>query len=403
METLKDIIIRRIQKEGFITFEAFMDMALYYPDLGYYSSSNRTIGREGDFYTGPHLHPIFGAMIGKQLMEMWDLMERPVSFSAVEMGAGLGYLCKDILDYLQRPSQSSSLNQKKSDFLASLKYIIVEPFRHFREKQGNIIQHGSLNPIRPDSSEERRESDSRSLEKVTWVHSLQEAGEITGCIFSNELVDAFPVHLVEMEDELKEVYVAFDGKRFTEEKGAVSTDELVRYLNNSSIDLKPGYRTEINLRIYRWLEEITAALSRGFVLTIDYGYSAKEYYSDERTEGTLMCYHEHMLSDNLYERVGEQDITAHVNFSALDMWGERLGLTTLGYCPQGTYLIASGIDELIVELYADSPDYMAETAKIKGLIMPQGMGESHSVLAQYKGKGTPELAGFSLRNLTGSL
>ena len=378
-------IFEKIGKEGPISFHTFMDMALYYPHLGYYSSPQATIGKEGDFYTSSHLHPVFGAMIGKQLLEMWEFMGSPGTFHAVEMGAGLGYLSKDIHDYLHRPSKDTAFQQKKSNFLNSLRYVIVEPYSHFVEKQTNILEKSS------------------PPHHTTWIKSLHELHNINGCIFSNELLDAFPVHLVEMEDELKEIYIHLEGDELAEIKIKAKSDEIQNHFRNFSVTPEPGYRTEINLGIHDWLKEASTALSTGFILTIDYGYSAKEYYDDERTSGTLLCYHKHLYNENPYQNIGEQDITAHVNFSAVKMWGDEHDFTTIGYCSQGTYLIASGIDELITELYADSPDYLLEISKIKGLIIPQGMGESHRVMVQYKGDGSPELRGFSMRNQVGSL
>jgi SAM-dependent MidA family methyltransferase len=377
MNPLEEIIIDKIKREGPIRFETFMDMALYYPELGYYSSGKTVIGRAGDFYTSPHLHPVFGAMLARQLMEMWMVMGKPSVFHAVETGAGAGYLCKDILDYLHEPS-----SRDKDDFLSALRYVIVEPYSHFEEKQREIV--GDLSG------------------DIIWIRSLKES-QITGCIFSNELLDAFPVHLVEMEDELKEIYVDFNGKEFVEVKDKVSSPELTNYLKEFSAHIQEGYKTEINLRIKGWLEEAGAALSKGFLLTIDYGYSGQEYYSEERTKGTLLCYHKHQYNENPYRNIGEQDLTAHVNFSSLKKWGEELGLKTIGYCRQGVFLIASGIDEIITGFYADSPDYAFIVSKIKGLIFPQGMGESHNVIVQYKGDGSPELRGFSITNQKGNL
>ncbi len=388
MTQLEEKIIEKIKKEGPITFETFMDMALYYPKLGYYASPESTIGRKGDFYTSPHLHPIFGAMLGKQLVEMWMVMGNPSDFHAVEIGAGIGYLCKDILDYLHKHSEDSASSQDKSNFLKSLKYIIVEPYLQFEDRQRELLGEMKF----------------KVKEEITWVKSLKGLKEeIKGCIFSNELLDAFPVHLVEMEDELKEIYVTFNGQELAEEKTKVSSKEIVDYIGQFYIDLQTGYRTEINLRINNWLKGVASILSHGFVLTIDYGYSSKEYYSEDRIKGTLLCYHKHLFNENPYQNIGEQDITAHVNFSSLKKWGEDLGLKTIGYCSQGTFLTALGIDEVIIELYSNSADYLSEISKIKGLIMPQGMGESHSVMIQYKGEDLPELRGFSIRNQIGNL
>ncbi len=419
MNLLKQKIIEKIKKEGPITFETFMDMALYYPELGYYTSPGTVTGRKGDFYTSPHLHQVFGAMIGRQLEEMWEIMGRPSDFHAVEIGAGAGYLCKDILDYLSKLHKATDISEGRKDFFESLTYVIVELNPAVEEKQKILLAD--------------------LAEKVTWVRSLNEFKQtksrtnipvIKGCILSNELLDAFPVHIVEMEDktsmsrgdkkgnenqippnpplvkgglggfsdELKEIYVTHNGNNFIEQKQDVSSTNLISYFKKFSINIPRGYRTEINLKIKDWLKEIYGVLSAGFILTIDYGYTVQEYYDEDRAKGTLLCYYKHRVNEIFYENIGKQDITAHVNFSSLKKWGDELGLKTIGYCPQGIFLIALGIDEVIAELYGSSSDYFFEVSKIKGLILPQGMGESHKVMIQYKGEGSPELRGFSIRN-----
>jgi SAM-dependent MidA family methyltransferase len=369
---LEQIIIEKIKKQGPITFETFMDMALYYPGLGYYTSPEVRIGKKGDFYTSPHLHPIFGAMLARQLEEMWIIMGKPSQFHTIEIGAGAGYICNDILESL-----------KYKDVFHAINYIITE-----------------LNPV---AVENQKKLLAAFSDKVKWVSSLKELGNIRGCIFSNELLDAFPVHIIEMRDELKEVYIDRDDKLFYEQYQGFLSSDIIHYIKLFSLVLPHGYRTEINLRIKEWLKEIEYVLSEGFLLTIDYGYTAREYYDESRSRGTLLCYHKHRLNENSFQNIGKQDITAHVNFSSLKIWGEEVSLKTVGYCSQGTFLLALGIDELITDLYRDSPEYESEVLKIKGLFLPQGMGESHKVMVQYKGKGMPGLRGFSIRNLVKSL
>lgn len=372
MTPLEQKIIEKIRREGPITFETFMAMALYEPELGYYASDRVEIGRAGDFYTSPHLHPAFGAMIGRQVEEMWELMERPYDFHIVEIGAGAGYLCKDILDYLN-----------KRDFFNSLTYVIVEPNPYMQQKQDKLLEG--------------------FLHKLTWLPSLDGLKTIKGCILSNELLDAFPVHLIEMEDELREVYVDADRGRLFEIKGDLSTDALADYLNEFSIELPKGYRTEINLRIKDWLRSVNEVLSEGFILTVDYGYPSDDYYSEDRNRGTLLCYYKHQMNEDPYKNIGEQDITAHINFSSVKRWGEDLGLKTLGFCQQGAFLLALGIEEVIKELYEKSTDYIFEVAKIKGLILPGTMGETHKIIVQYKGGGFLDLRGFLIKNQVGKL
>ncbi len=360
-------IVRRIGEEGPVTFEKFMDMALYDADFGYYRSGNIRIGREGDYYTSSCLHPVFGAMLGRQLEEMWEAMGRPRDFEVLEMGSGSGYLCRDILDSL-----------KGSKIFTSLRYCIIEPGKSAKEEQQGVLRDYP--------------------EKVKWVSSPGEVNGVKGCLLSNELLDAFPVHLIQMEDGLKEVYVGFSGGRFVEYLDHPRDRAVHDYLAGFAARLERGYRTEVNLRIRDWLKSAAALLAAGFILTIDYGYTAQEYYSEDRNRGTLMCYHRHQLVEDPLVNIGEQDITAHVNFSAVKKWGEAEGIKTLGFCGQGAYLTSLGIDDELKRLAAESKDYPFELARIKKLIMPQGMGESHQVLIQYKGEGRPELKGFKLRN-----
>ncbi|MGB9715707.1 MAG: class I SAM-dependent methyltransferase [Thermodesulfovibrionales bacterium] len=366
MNILRQKIIEKINEEGPITFEKFMEMALYEPGLGYYSSKKTEIGKSGDFYTSTHLHYAFGAMIGRQILEMWEIMGRPKDFYIIEIGAGAGYMCKDILDYFNKI------------FLKNISYVIVENNPFMKNKQMELLEV--------------------HLDKIEWVSSLNELNNFKGCIVSNELLDAFPVHLVEMEDELKEIFVSVDKDIFIEIKKSPSTPALTDYLKEFSIKLPRGYRTEINLRIKDWLRTLNEILFEGFVMTIDYGYSAMDYYSEERNRGTLLCYHKHKLVEDPYINIGEQDITAHVNFSSVKKWGEEIGLKTVGFCQQGAFLISLGIDEIIQELYNKSSDYLFEVAKIKRLIFPGTLGESHKVLVQYKGNGFPSLKGFSMKN-----
>ena len=232
MNLLEQKIIDTIKNEGPMPFEAFMEMALYEPGIGYYASENIDIGKAGDFFTSQHLHPVFGAMIGRQLEEMWEILGRPSVFHAVELGAGTGLLCLDIMNYLHDKA-----------LFDALAYVIVEINPFLRDKQKKLLH--------PYSG------------KVKWVSSLQELSAIEGCILSNELLDAFPVHLVEMDEELKEIYVAVADGHFTEIKGPLSTDSLASYLKEFSIELPAGYRTEINLRIRDWLASSSEILSKG--------------------------------------------------------------------------------------------------------------------------------------------
>ena len=378
MNLLENKIVERITTEGPISFETFMEMALYEPGLGYYASEDIEIGKAGDFYTSQHLHPVFGSMIARQLEEMWEILGRPPDFFAIEPGAGAGLMCLDILHSLQG-----------RDFFESLTYLIVEKNPSVIRKQTGLLREYAG--------------------KVRWVNSLREAGERTGCILSNELFDAFPVHLIEMGEDLREIYLDLkkpmgsSSSPFLEVQCSPSTDDLSDYLREFSIQLAKGYKTEINLGIREWLRSAADVLSVGFILTVDYGYPSYEYYSDERNRGTLLCYFRHQVHEDPYVNIGQQDITAHVNFSSVKTWGECFGFQTLGFCQQGTYLISLGIDKEIRNLLKKSADYLFEVARIKRLIFPGTFGETHKVMVQYKGRGNPQLQGFVMKNQAGKL
>jgi SAM-dependent MidA family methyltransferase len=333
------------------------------------------IGRNGDFYTSSHMHPFFGAMIGRQLVEMWNVMGRPEEFNVVEMGAGIGYLAKDIIDYL-----------KCKDIFRCLSYRIIELNPKAKEKQMSLL--------------------SEHLNIITWYNNLKELPPITGCFLSNELLDSFPVRLVEINSDIYEIFVSVENQRLSEIKIPCSR-EIREYLEEFAPSLAGGssevYKTEVNLRIKDWIKGVASKLIRGFVLTIDYGYPAWEYYRKDRNLGTLLCYLKHKLSDDPYVNVGIQDITAHVNFTAFNKWSEKSGLTPVGFCPQGTYLISLGIDDIINELCGDAPDAF-DISKMKNLILPQGMGDTHKVIIHAKGiTGNYSMRGFMLRNQIGEL
>ena len=369
---LEQIIRDKIKKEGAITFETFMDLGLYHPEWGYYMTDNVRIGPHGDFYTSSHMHPIFGWLLANQLDEIKLKMGNPADFTILEIGAGRGYLAAGILHYIE----------KYLKWDAPWKYIIIEknPFTLKDQKQ----------------QLENYES------RVIWKSSLGDVNKFCGCIVTNELLDAFPVHLVLKKDHFQEIYVEANEKGFIETVGGLSCPELSGYIERFNIPEIQGYRTEINLRIKDYLKVIGSILSEGFLISIDYGYSSREYYSEARNKGTLLSYYQHKISEDPYMNIGNQDITAHINFSALKDWGNDLGFKTIGYCPQGTFLVSLGIGEIIAKELEKDPTFELELLKIKGLLFD--MGESHQVMIQHKGKSDLQnLRGFKLKNRSNRL
>ncbi|WP_223233117.1 class I SAM-dependent methyltransferase [Chitinophaga sp. CF418] len=342
-----------------------MEMALYYPQLGYYTSDRNKIGANGDYYTSTDLSAVFGAMLGRQLEEMWNLMGRE-AFTIVEYGAGTGALCHDLLDYLKN-------NQP---FYNQLRYCIIEKSPFMRE-----IEKAYLS------------------EKVEWYDSIADIGDFTGCVLSNELLDNFPVHEVVMEDELMEVFVDYESG-FSELLHPAQ-EVLKDYLKQLHVTLPKGFRTEINLQAIDWLREIAHSLKKGFVLTIDYGYSSAELYREYRCQGTLLCYHEHQVNDDPYHHIGEQDITAHVNFSALNHWGLKNGLECCGFTEQGYFLRSLGLMD-----YLRTPDQNVESEllslPVKAIAIHRllnNIGTQLKIFIQRKGLIATELTGFALARM----
>ena len=231
---------------------------------------------------------------------------------------------------------------------------------------------------------------------IQWVSSLSElkTNQVIGVIFSNEFVDALPIHRVTMQDgSLKEVFVDSEGEGFGERLGPPSSDEILTYLKDGQINLPEGYTTEVHLEALRWLGEVDRVLDRGIVLTIDYGHTVQDYYGSSRKDGTLLCYYRHTVSDQPFAHVGEQDITAHVNFSGLALAGERQGLSVAGFTNLMSFLLSFGAEEMLSDLDQESKELQSAIH----LLRPQGMGETFKVLIQQKGIKDPFFKGLQYR------
>lgn len=330
----------RIGAGGPMTFAEFMELALYHPRWGYYTRS-RPRASHSDYYTSPTAHPAFSALVAVHLEAMWEALGRPDPFHAVEMGAGSGVMARDISMYAR---------ENLGEFADAMRYTAID--------------------------------------RAPGGESMDVAGVI-GCVVSNEMVDAFPVHRFEMRGgRLTELFVdvAADG-RLASVAGEPSTPLLARRLDAIGVQLPDGARGEINLHIGAWTREVARILDRGYVLTIDYGDEAKELYSPRRSKGTLQTYFKHTSGASPYQWIGRQDITALVDFTTVVEEGRAVRLRPLAMLTQAEYLNKLGLGVWIDGLRRRGvSDWTrrANGAAMRALVDPNGLG-GFKALIQAKG------------------
>ena len=409
---LSAIIADEIARDGPMTFARFMATALYHPILGYYNGGGQgrePLGWSGDYFTSGDVHPLWGWALARQLHQMWELLGHPDHFDIVEVGAGRGLLARETWRYAVREAP---------DWAASLRYTLVDrsaaesPLRHSREQR---LMHELAALAVPSNG-------------VRWAGSLAGAaldGPITGCAVSNELVDALPVHVIEVRGgALQEIYVGLNGTSGTlvEVLGPPSSPDVAGYLETYHIPWRrfpDGWRAEICLDAAPWVRDVAALLGRGFALTIDYGDTARRLYTPERRRGTLAVYTRHQMGDHPLTLPGQQDLTAHVNFTALIAAGRAAGLRLAGFTTQHEFLRRLGIVEEMETIgarrypaadterhtdrgQADLLRRMALRGAVSTLLNPHGLG-GFRVLAQQRGVtgAMRRLRGF-VRQLHGS-
>ena len=362
-------IRHRIRERGAITFAEFMELALFWPGGGYYLT-NDPIGSTGDYYTSPHVHPAFGALLAVQLFQMWQILGCPDPFTVVESGAGIGMLCQDVMEHGSRILP---------EFSRSLRYVCLD-----RLPVGGMERNPGTGSPAP------------GISRITAT-GLPFRG-VRGCLLSNEFLDSFPVHQVTMrEGRLQEVYVTETNDELEECFGDPSNPELAGRLEGLGIELQEGQIAEVSLGLDSWVEEAAHCLESGFVLTVDYGHLASELYSPQRRlRGTLTTFHRHTQTDAPFKNIGRQDITAQVDFSSLGQTGRRRGLDVLGFVTQRDFLQNLGLDRLVQRLRSleiPQRSIRANRAGMLNLIRPGGLGD-FKVMVQSKGVAGPPLWGL---------
>lgn len=337
-----------------------MDWALDHPQFGYYTSGRATPGRdEGDFTTAPQTSRLFGRCLARLVVSADEALGHPSPFTLVEGGAGEGRLARDVLD---------ALAERAPGLYQRLLYHPEDVSAVWRERQTALLApHGSrLAGQEPDGFE--------------------------GLYLSNELVDAFPVHrLRRSRGQLRELYVALDGEGFVEKEGPPSRPELALQLEMDGIDLADGCEAEVNLRAGEWLSAAARRLTRGFVVTLDYGDTGSRLYGPHRPRGTCVGYRHHRLTDDLLADPGLQDLTAHVNFSALSRAGEEAGLVAAPLESQREFLFSFGLaDEVEALEHAGLSDVdVLEARRALAPLLFPGPAGSDSFRVLLQGKGIP--------------
>jgi SAM-dependent MidA family methyltransferase len=353
---LEKRLLERLNRDGPITFRDFMWSALYDPELGYYSTERLKIGPKGDFYTSSNLHQAFGAVLAGAFAELWAGEEVPLTI--VEMGPGTGQLAADVL---------ATMRDEHPAIFDGLIYVLVDASPAMRKRQ--------------------QEKLTAFEDKISWCeleHLKREP--IHGITFSNEFVDALPVHRARYTGHsLEEQFVAaIDTTHLGLLWGEPSTSRLSEYIDRVGIPLREGQIVEINLEAIDWLAEMTSAIQRGFMVTIDYGDLAALLWASDRRSGTLRSFFKHTLIDSPLERVGEQDLTASVNFTALIEYGRDFGFDLVSYERQTAFLTRFGLIERVAKQYSpnDSLDDLKERLALKNLFVPGGVSDSFRVLIQ---------------------
>jgi SAM-dependent MidA family methyltransferase len=365
---------------GWIRFAKFMDIALYQPGLGYYSSGSQKFGEKGDFITAPEVSHFFGQCLAGQVAEVLQNIRQGTDEKAsiLEFGAGSGVLAVDILQQLE-----------KLDCLPE-QYLIIELSAELKQRQEQLLQ----------------EKIPHLYSRVRWLNQLPE-DVANAVVIANEVLDAMPVECFRVFDnKIEALMVGVEDDKLTirySRANEVTEEKISSIQQRSEIEFSDGYRSEYNPAIAGWLSALDSKIDKMVALLIDYGYNEKEYYHADRTEGTLMCYYQHRAHDDIFWWPGLQDITAFVNFTDVAYCAVDLDMKVSGYTTQAAFLLANGLSDLHAEQVTDDVQQQIKLSQqIKTLTLPSEMGDRFKVMALTKNYDEP-LVGFSMLDLRNRL
>lgn len=369
-------LIQRLRNEiaaggGAIPFGRFMELALYAPGLGYYTAGSRKFGDEGDFVTAPEISPLFARCLARQIEQ---ILPHTRQGEILEIGAGTGALAAQLIEALAAAGVTIS------------RYRILDVSADLRERQQERLRSSTL----------------MQQGRIEWLDEWPQA-PFEGVVVANEVLDAMPVERFRVGSErIEQAWVAWEDDRFVWRHVPASV-ELTAAVTGLGGALEDGYTSEINLALAPWFKSLGACLSKGAAFFIDYGFPRHEYYHPQRHMGTLMCHYRHRAHPDPLVLTGLQDITAHVDFTAVAEAGEQAGLTLLGYTTQANFLLGTGLISMVEQSDpADVKAHLELTRQVQKLTSPSELGELFKVMALGRGIDEP-LIGFSLRDLRGRL
>lgn len=369
-EALIAILVSQIEAAGgAIAFDEYMRRTLYTPGLGYYSGGSRKFGAEGDFITAPEISPLFSQCLARQCAQVLRAIDKA---EILEFGAGSGAMAAELLLELE------SLQQLPA------RYQILELSAELRERQQQTLQQRAphLFPL------------------VVWLDSLPEA--VNGVILANEVLDAMPVHRIcKQQGHWLEQYVGWSGERFQWQSGPL-TEAIPAPMLSVLSEMPDGYCTELAVEARQWVGQLGQCLQHGLILLIDYGFPRHEFYHPQRSDGTLMCHYRHRAHDDPFVYPGLQDITAHVDFTAVAEAALEAELSVYGYSSQAMFLLGCGLTDM-VEGVEDDAERIRLAQQVKTLTLPSEMGELFKVMALGSGLVETELMGFAIHDMRGKL
>jgi len=384
--TLRHKIEQEIRERAPIPFSRYMELCLYDPELGYYSRNAEQFGKSGDFYTSSDVHAVFGRLLARHFEEIWRVLGAPTQIEVLELGPGRGLFAQDVLDWSEK---------KFPEFFHAVRYTLAERSPALRERlRSNLIRHFSAGraSLHSRNGFAHREGTTSTMPNSIGLERTL-APEVPVIVFANEFFDALPVEILSPQGEL----------RVTQEDGRLleawhpASGAALEFLDRYSVHPEAGERIEAPLIAQRYTSQIAAAIDCGVLIAIDYGYTRQEQLAG-RHRGTVAAYRQHSMSANPYEAPGEQDITAHVNFTALAAAAEEQGMQVQPLLTQSQFLMGIGEHNQFADAFEECrlPQEHAKVAlQLKHLVSPAGMGETFHVLIASKGITEERVAGLS--------